>query len=63
MADISMSGARFLDSPPPPARTIINCNVYSQNVSAIVVAAGKTTYGQSFKFSKTFAQHNKWIIQ
>jgi cellulose synthase (UDP-forming) len=51
MADISITGARFLDPAPPPVRTIINCNVYGQNVSAIVVR--RTADGFGVRFEET----------
>jgi cellulose synthase (UDP-forming) len=49
MADISITGARFVDPAPPPMRTILNCNVYGQNVSAIVVRRTDDGFGVRFK--------------
>jgi cellulose synthase (UDP-forming) len=53
MADISITGARFVDPAPPPVRTILNCNVYGQNVSAIV--ARRTGDGFGVRFEETVA--------
>jgi cellulose synthase (UDP-forming) len=49
MADISITGARFVDPAPPPVRTILNCNVYGQNVSAIVVRRTGDGFGVRFE--------------
>lgn len=49
MVDISITGARFFDPAPPPVRTILNCNVYGQNVSAIVVRRTDDGFGVRFE--------------
>ncbi|WP_108515323.1 glycosyltransferase [Bradyrhizobium algeriense] len=53
MADISISGARFIDPAPPPVGTVINCNVYGQDVSAAVVR--RTVDGFGVRFEETVA--------
>jgi cellulose synthase (UDP-forming) len=49
MADISITGARFVDPAPPPVRTILNCKVYGQSVSAIVVRLTEDGFGVRFE--------------
>ena len=44
-----ITGARFVDPAPPPVRTILNCNVYGQNVSAIVVRRTGDGFGVRFE--------------
>ena len=53
MADISISGARFIDPAPPPVGTVIKCNVYGQDVSATVVR--RTVDGFGVRFEETVA--------
>jgi cellulose synthase (UDP-forming) len=53
MADISISGARFVDPAPPPMGTVIKCNVYGQDVSATVVR--RTVDGFGVRFEETVA--------
>jgi len=53
MADISISGARFIDPAPPPVGTVIKCNVYGQDVSAAVVR--RTVDGFGVRFEETVA--------
>ena len=53
MADISISGARFIDPAPPPVGTVIKCNVYGQDVSATVVR--RTADGFGVRFEETVA--------
>ena len=53
MADISISGARFIDPAPPPVGTVIKCNVYGQDVSATV--ARRTVDGFGVRFEETVA--------
>lgn len=53
MADISISGARFIDPAPPPVGTSLTCNVYGQNVSATVVR--RTDDGFGVRFEETLA--------
>ena len=49
MADISISGARFIDPAPPAVGTSLKCNVYGQNVSAIVVRRTNDGFGVRFE--------------
>ncbi len=49
MADISITGARFIDPSPPPVRTILKCNVYGQNMSAAVVRQTADGFGVRFE--------------
>jgi cellulose synthase (UDP-forming) len=51
MADISISGARFIDPAPPAIGTALRCNVYGQNVSATVVR--RTSDGFGIRFEET----------
>ena len=53
MADISISGARFIDPAPPPVGTVIKCNVYGQDVSATV--ARRTVDGFGVRFEEAVA--------
>jgi len=53
MADISITGARFIDPAPPPVGTVLKCNVYGQNVSATVVR--RTSDGFGVRFEETAA--------
>jgi cellulose synthase (UDP-forming) len=49
MADISITGARFIDPSPPPVGTILKCNVYGQNMSATVVRQTTDGFGVRFE--------------
>ncbi|MBR0793939.1 glycosyltransferase [Bradyrhizobium jicamae] len=49
MADISITGARFIDPAPPAAGTRINCNVYGQSVVATVVRRTGDGFGVRFE--------------
>ncbi|BAR56036.1 hypothetical protein ACVIWV_009686 [Bradyrhizobium diazoefficiens] len=49
MADISISGARFIDPAPPAIGASIKCNVYGQNVSATVVRRTRDGFGVRFE--------------
>lgn len=51
MADISITGARFLDPAPPQVGAALSCNVYGQNVSAVVVR--RTGNGFGVRFDET----------
>jgi cellulose synthase (UDP-forming) len=51
MADISISGARFIDPVAPAIGTALRCNVYGQNVSATVVR--RTSDGFGVRFEET----------
>ena len=53
MADISITGARFIDPASPPVGTVLKCNVYGQNVSATVVR--RTSDGFGVRFEETAA--------
>jgi cellulose synthase (UDP-forming) len=53
MADISITGARFIDPAPPAVGTVLRCNVYGQNVSATVVR--RTSDGFGVRFEETIA--------
>jgi cellulose synthase (UDP-forming) len=53
MADISITGARFIDPAPPPVGTVIKCNAYGQAVSATV--ARRTVDGFGVRFEETVA--------
>ncbi|WP_396604999.1 PilZ domain-containing protein [Bradyrhizobium sp. YCK136] len=49
MADISISGARFIDPASPAIGASIKCNVYGQNVSATVVRRTRDGFGVRFE--------------
>ncbi|MGF6312010.1 cellulose synthase (UDP-forming) [Bradyrhizobium sp. i1.8.4] len=49
MADISISGARFIDPAPPAIGASIECNVYGQNVTAMVVRRTRDGFGVRFE--------------
>lgn len=49
MADISISGARFIDAVPPAIGSLIKCNVYGQNVAATVVRRTRDGFGVRFE--------------
>lgn len=49
MADISITGARFIDPAPPPVGTILKCNVYGQDVSATVMRRTSDGFGVRFE--------------
>ncbi|MDI2111591.1 PilZ domain-containing protein, partial [Bradyrhizobium sp. Mp64] len=49
MADISISGARFIDPAPPAIGAAIKCNVYGQNVTATVVRRTRDGFGVRFE--------------
>ncbi|MBR0871432.1 glycosyltransferase [Bradyrhizobium tropiciagri] len=49
MADISITGARFIDPSPPAVGTPIRCNVYGQSVAAIVVRHTGNGFGVRFE--------------
>ncbi|MGY3615437.1 glycosyltransferase [Bradyrhizobium sp. USDA 10063] len=49
MADISITGARFVDPEPPPVGTMLRCNVYGQEVSALVVRRTRDGFGVRFE--------------
>ncbi|MES5486231.1 glycosyltransferase [Bradyrhizobium sp. INPA03-11B] len=49
MADISISGARFIDPAPPAIGVSIKCNVYGQNVTALVVRRTRDGFGVRFE--------------
>ncbi|WP_141343249.1 PilZ domain-containing protein, partial [Bradyrhizobium sp. USDA 3458] len=49
MADISISGARFIDPVPPAIGSLIKCNVYGQNVAATVVRRTRDGFGVRFE--------------
>ncbi|MBR0756484.1 glycosyltransferase [Bradyrhizobium jicamae] len=49
MADISITGARFIDAAPPPVGTVLKCNVYGQSVSALVVRRTSDGFGVRFE--------------
>ena len=53
MADISISGARFIDPASPPVGTVIKCTVYGHDVSATV--ARRTVDGFGVRFEETVA--------
>lgn len=53
MADISITGARFIDATPPPVGTVLKCNAYGQNVSAVVVR--RTVDGFGVRFEEAIA--------
>jgi cellulose synthase (UDP-forming) len=53
MADISISGARFIDPAPPLVGTSLKCIVYGQNVSATV--ARRTDDGFGVRFEETLS--------
>jgi cellulose synthase (UDP-forming) len=49
MADISITGARFIDAAPPPVGTVLKCNVYGQSVAALVVRRTSDGFGVRFE--------------
>jgi cellulose synthase (UDP-forming) len=49
MADISITGARFIDPAPPPVGAVLKCNLYGQNVSATVVRRTSNGFGVRFE--------------
>jgi cellulose synthase (UDP-forming) len=49
MADISITGARFIDPAPPQVGTVLKCNVYGQNVSATVMRRTSDGFGVRFE--------------
>ena len=49
MADISITGARFIDPAPPPVGTVLKCNVYGQDVSATVMRRTSDGFGVRFE--------------
>ena len=49
MADISISGAGFVDPDPPAVGSLIECNVYGRKVSARVVRRTRTGFGVRFE--------------
>jgi len=51
MADISITGARFVDPAPPPVGTMIKCKVYGKEVSAVVVRRTREGFGVRFEES------------
>jgi cellulose synthase (UDP-forming) len=51
MADISITGARLIDPAPPAVGAVLRCNVYGQNVSALVVRRTADGFGVRFEES------------
>lgn len=53
MTDISITGARFVDPEPPPVGALIKCNVYGQDIAAVVVRRTDDGFGVRFQESAT----------